>query len=385
MIPRLYANNGFTKVDSGNIIFSNPFVGMLSDAISCKITQTLDNEYTYTLEMEYPISGNLIKYISCRMLIYAKPDIKHSPQYFEIYKISTQINGVIKIYANHISYMLASIPVPAFVGEYSASFALTEIERTSKAIIPHGFNFSVESGIGAGLGMEMTTPRTVRDALLGPEESFTNSFGGEIEFDGLNVNIRSKLGEETSTIIRYGLNMTAFEQDENLMDVYTGIYPYAVETLDGDSTESNVIVTKEKVIYANDDPPYKKVKVVNLTDRFYKDGVSADITPDTLLEAAREYIAENQWGIPFVNIKVSFVPLSQTEEYKGTVGSDEVNLGDTVTVEYPAVGITAKARCVKTVYDALAERYEVIEIGQVKRTIVDTILDIKRELRKSRR
>ena len=388
MIPRLYKNNGFTTDSSGDILFVSPFVGMLSDALSCKVTQALDGEYTYTLEMTYPISGALIKNIACRMLIYAKPDSEHVAQYFEIYKITTPIDGVIKIYANHISYMLASIPVPAFPGEMSSSVSLNQIETSSSALVPHAFKLSVESGIGAGVGMNLQTPRSVRAALVGSEGSFIDTFSGEIEFDNFNVTIKKKLGKETSTKIKYGLNMTAFEQDENLTNVYTGIYPYAVNTItdpDTGATETSVVTIASKILYAEENPPYKKVKVVDLTDKFFENGITATITPATLLEAAQEYISENQWGVPSVNIKVSFVSLAQTEEYKSAVGVEEVLLGDTVTVEYPAVGITAKARCVKTVYDTLAERYDTIEVGRVKRTIVDTIREIKRDINKMRR
>lgn len=140
------------------------------------------------------------------------------------------------------------------------------------------------------------------------------------------------------------------------------------------------------VIYASDEPPYKKIKVVDLTSEFTDAaGTMADVTPENLLEAAREYIAENQWGIPDINIKVSFVSLAQTEEYKGVIGIEDVCYGDTVTVEYPAVGITATARCVKTVYDCIGEKYESIEVGKVKKSIVDTIAKLKKDVNKTRR
>ena len=53
---------------------------------------------------------------------------------------------------------------------------------------------------------------------------------------------------------------------------------------------------------------------------------------------------------------VSFVALWQTEEYKHIANLERVKLCDTVTVEFEKLGISAKAKVVKTVYDVLKER-----------------------------
>ena len=388
MTPKLYHPATFILSASGSsVTFSAIFAGMLADAISCKVTQILDDEYTYTLEMLYPTSGRLSGNISCGMLIQAKPDKQHSAQYFEIYRIAIPIDGVMKIYAHHISYLLSSIPVPAFNRNIMATTALEKIQTTSSALVPHTFKLNRSGEVGSGKVMNLEFPCSVRAAIIGTDIGFAKLFNGEVEFDNFDVNVKERIGEDTSAVIRYGLNMTDFEQDENLTNVYTGIYPYAVQTTTNPSTGESVsnVVTPGYVIYESSDPAYKKVKVIDLTDRFYENGVSAEITVDAVLEAANEYIDENQWGVSNLNIKVSFVPLDQSGEYEYTGGTENVNLGDSLTVEYPAVGITASARCVKTVFDVFTERYDSIEVGKVKRTIVDTILDLKRDIESNRR
>lgn len=390
MIPSLYSNGGFVLNPYGNgVELSSKYIGELYDVIDCKVTQTLGDEYTYSLEMTYPIAGEMYPYIACRMLIRAKPDITHSPQWFEIYRITTPIGGIVKIYANHISYMLASIPTPVFE-ETSPFYSLASIFDITREIFPHAFTATIDpaSSINDSTAeMTIDTPRSARAALVGSEGSFIDTFGGELEFDNLTVTVRDRIGKEVDTVIRYGLNMTSFEQDETLTNVYTGIYPYATYSITDDSgnTATDVVTIKSNILYASDDPPYKKVKVVDLTSKFSKNGITVKPTPATLLEAAREYIAENQWGIPSVNIKVSFVSLAQTEEYRDIAGIDEVSLGDTLKIVYPAIGVSASARCVKTVYDVLAERYDNIEIGKAKRSIVTTIAEMQREIRKLRR
>lgn len=390
MIPSLYSNGGFVRNPNGNgVELSSKYIGELYDVIDCKVTQTLGDEYTYSLEMTYPIAGEMYPYIACRTLIRAKPDITHSPQLFEIYRITTPIGGIVKIYANHISYMLASIPTPVFEESSPLSSLASIFDIPRIVLFPHAFTATIDpaSKINDSTAeMTIDTPRSARAALVGSEGSFIDTFGGELEFDNLTVTVRDRIGKEVDTVIRYGLNMTSFEQDETLTNVYTGIYPYATYSITDDSGNTATDVVKlNYILYASDDPPYKKVKVVDLTSKFSKNGITVKPTPDTLLEAAREYIAENQWGIPSVNIKVSFVSLAQTEEYRDIAGIDEVSLGDTLKIVYPAIGVSASARCVKTVYDVLAERYDNIEIGKAKRSIVTTIAEMQREIKKLRR
>lgn len=390
MKPKLYSPGTWMTV-SGDTFFEKKFIGVLSDALSCKVTRAMDTEYTYSLEMTYPVGGAHFSSIQCRGIITAKPDLERGEQMFEIYRITTPIDGVITVYGKHISYMLASIPAPEFTEPAKAADALKTLKAYSNSVFKHGFTFSIDSSseiLSSSAEMKHEIPTSLRAALMGSEGSFIDTFGGEIEFDNFNVTVRDKIGKKSITKIKYGINMTDFERDENMTNVYTGLYPYASVIIAGDdgSTITNVVTIPSKIIYASDNPDYKKVKVVDLTSKFTgESGVTAEITPENLLEAAREYISENQWGIPNVNIKVSFISLAQTQEYKGVIGIEDICYGDTVTVEYPAVGISASARCVKTVYDCIGDKYETIEVGKIKKSIVDTIATLKQDVRKARR
>ena len=88
----------------------------------------------------------------------------------------------------------------------------------------------------------------------------------------------------------------------------------------------------------------------------------------------------NDIGVPTVSLSVSFQPLEQTEEYKDIALLERVNLCDTVTVEYPTLGVSATAKCVKTVYDALKNRYTSIELGEARTNIADTIAGQQQEI-----
>lgn len=54
-----------------------------------------------------------------------------------------------------------------------------------------------------------------------------------------------------------------------------------------------------------------------------------------------------------------------------------------MTVEYPALGVSAAAKCVKTVYDALKDRYTSIELGDAKANFVDTVLQQEKKIEKA--
>ena len=85
-------------------------------------------------------------------------------------------------------------------------------------------------------------------------------------------------------------------------------------------------------------------------------------------------------GVPTVSITVEFQPLEQTEEYKDIALLERVNLCDTVNVEYSELGVSATAKCVKTTYDALKDKYISIELGDAKTNIADTIIQQQQEI-----
>lgn len=105
-------------------------------------------------------------------------------------------------------------------------------------------------------------------------------------------------------------------------------------------------------------------------------------TVSQLRERAEQYVEDNNIGIPTVSLSVAFQPLDQTEEYKDIALLERVNLCDTVTVEYPELGVSATAKCIKTVYDALKDRYTSIDLGDAKTNMADTIIQQQKEIEK---
>ena len=88
--------------------FASQGLGVLSDAISCEVTE--ERNGMYELQMQYSITGIHFNEIEQRNIILAKSNYTDDPQPFRIYRITKPLNGICTIYAQHITYDLAWNP-----------------------------------------------------------------------------------------------------------------------------------------------------------------------------------------------------------------------------------------------------------------------------------
>ena len=340
MIPILYSPTTTSFTTGG--------IGKLIDAGSCIVTE--ERNGSYELEMTYPITGHLYDEIKQRSIIFAKPSPAQSEQPFRVYRITKPLNKVVTIYAAHISYDLSGIPVKNFTSQ-SVQAALTAL--TTSSVISNPFTFwsdKTNSGV-----MEIETPMPCRTIL----SNILDVYGGEYEFDKYTVKLHSLRGFDNGVSIKYGKNLTDLEQDENCSNVYTGVLPYWTGN---DTTISGSVVNAPGTY------DFTRILPVDFTSDFEEQPSTTQ-----LANAATNYISANNIGIPEVNLTVSFVHLNQTEEYKNLGIFERVELGDTIKVEFAAMGVSSTARCVKTVYNTLLERYDNVELGEVKKGLADTI------------
>ena len=161
--------------------------------------------------------------------------------------------------------------------------------------------------------------------------------------------------------------------------VWTGIYPY----WKGQDTDgSEVVVTlQEQVIYSQhfSDYPYELIIPVDFTSYF-----ESKPTTVQLRAAAKSYVNKNAKNSIPEDITVSFISLQNTPEYENYSALQRVELCDTVTVIYSKLGVTSKAKVVKTVWDLTLDRYKSISLGEVSsnlaKTLTDTITDSTKDL-----
>ena len=346
MIPVLYEQNETN--------FNTNGLGRLSDAISCTITE--ERNGGFELMMEYPIEGIHFSELRNARIIKATPADGRADQRFSIYRIDKLIGGKARVYAEHISYQAAYIPVMPFSAG-SATAALVGLKTNAVATCP--FTFSTDIVSSASFSQEK--PDNMRSMMFGAKGSVLDVYGGEYEFDNLTILLRSQRGSDNGVTLRYGKNITDLSQENNITSTFTAIMPYAMK-------DEQVITLPEKTISASTagNYPYLRVKTVDLSSEF-EDG--EEITVAKLRQKAQAYISSHGIGVPAVSVKVSFAALWQTEEYKDIAPLERVNLCDTVTVLFEELGVSTKAKVIKTEYNVLLDRYDSIEIGQPKQTI----------------
>lgn len=344
--------------------FETQGLGALSDAISCYVTEERNGEYE--LEMEYPVDGIHFSEIAKRCILLAIPSPYRLPQPFRVYRITKPLNGACTIYAQHISYDLSTTPLNPFTAA-NAPAAMNGL--SVNAAIPSEFAFWTDKATVANFAV--TVPSKTRSVLGGQSGSILDVYGGEYEWDGFTVKLHNQRGNDGGVVIRYGKNLTDLQQEENISNVLTGIYPYWTDT------DGNLVVCDPKIVNAPGTYDFQAVDPVDFSQDF-----DEQPTPAQLQARAESYVQANNIGIPVVSISVSFVQLEQTEEYKDLALLEKCDLCDTVTVQFEKLGVNAKAKIVKIVTDVLLERYDSVEIGDARTNIADTASDQQQEIQK---
>ncbi|MEE0914588.1 MAG: phage tail spike protein [Ruminococcus sp.] len=359
MIPILY------KADA--VDFSTFGIGALSECTLCEVTEERNGAFECTLK--YPVTGILFAELKNERLIKAKPNDTSKEQLFRIYRITTPINGIVTIYAQHISYDLSNIAELVWSsGFISPSLAISRI--FTKTATTH--NFKCSTDFSSAKPFSVSKPKSVRACLGGSEGSMLDLWGGEYEWDNFNVILHSKRGKDNGVVIEYGKNLTDMEQDNDFTDVYTDLLPYAVFS---DENTEKVITLSEITLPIIDRPTRQKTLIKDFTE-FFED--KSSINENSLRNKAKEIIKENPLGVETPTLTVAFEPLWKQPEYSAIL--ERVSLCDTVTIRHSALGITAKSKVIKTVYDSLAEKYVSITLGTAKSNFVNTVGDIKTEL-----
>lgn len=356
MKPILFASDATTFTSNG--------IGRL-DCIDCIVTEERNGQFD--LELTIAEAANHAAEIQMSSIILAVPRPGSNPQPFRVYNIQKPINGRFTVYAQHISYQLSYIPcMPFTILADSTACASTLAGLKTNSAEDNPFTFWTD--VTTVASYTQTTPASIRSRLGGVQGSVLDCFGGELEWDGYTVKLWKNRGVQTPTVsLRYGKNITDINQEENISNTITGVCPFWA-----DSEGSTVVTLTEKVVESEyaDNYPYKRTVPLDLSQEF-----EAAPTENELRAKAEAYLDGDGIGVPTVSIKVSFIDLADTEEYKDIAQLQSVKLCDKVSVEFEKLGISTIAKVVKTVFDVLKERYNNVEIGSVKPTLAQTISD----------
>lgn len=373
MIPILFESTART--------FDTFGLGGLPDCTRCVVNEELNG--IYELEMDYPIEGRHFSDLSTQRLIFVNTTPSGNPQPFRIYKITKPISGIVTVFARHISYDLSDYTVIPMLENMEStdpgnvvirkgigkdvSTIFSNLEAMSFPEVP--FSFSTDVTYELEEDLEVNEPMSLRKILGSDDGCVLNKFPGEYIWDTYDVTLVQHRGKDNGVKIEYGINMTDIKSEESYENFYTAVLPY-VKHEEG----SRVYLYK---LYDTDtapDAPLVKADGTFEFEKIYPLDLSSEFkgTPrqSDLYNKALQYIYKNNVGVPNVHVTVSFYDLSDSYD-EGLFR--KVDLGDTVNVLFPKLGVNTTSRCIKTEFNVIEDRYDTLEIGNKEDTLADTV------------
>lgn len=352
--------------EKGTRDFSTLGLGLLSDAIQATTTEELNGQFIF--EMDYPVSGNNADLIKENRIIVVNSGHILKRQGFIIRQIVRKIDLTMTVYAEHVSYATLDVAL-APIGTISGD-AKTALENWKRMLVP-AVDFTVDSDILTTNSTSIGAPEfeTARQGLGGHAGSILDVWGGEYQFDNWHIRLLKQRGKSANAIIAYGRNLISFEQDTNIADTYTSVYPYYQENSGDEGNKNHFLPERTVDSEFVGKYPNPKVLMLDLSNKF-KD--VADYSETKLRNYALSYIQSNNIGVPKVNMKISTVDLS-----RATGGfSEDIDLGDTVNVYFEKLGITTSAKVIKAVWNVLSDDYDKFEIGARRSSLTESISEL---------
>lgn len=341
--------------------FQTNGLGTLEEA-SIKITEKLNGPYT--LDATAAATGKHFEDIKPGNYILCTVDPSGKYQPFRIETVIKKSDQKVEIRGNHIGYELNGIPVKPFNAQ-GITNALQGLKDNSMIENPFLFQTDIQNDEST---YYQVIPQACRACLGGTEGSILDVFGGEYEWDGYTVNLLKRRGADKGVTIRYGKNLIDLKQEQAIENTFTGVVSFW-------SKDDAVSTGEIQYVPNHEDYQKQRIRVYDATDDF-------DTQPSLsqLNARSQKYITDNKIGEPKVNLTLSYIDLSQTENYKGKIPAQAISLGDTVAVYFERLGVATTARVIETKWDSNKNRYDSITIGSVKASLAQTIYDATAEM-----
>lgn len=153
---------------------------------------------------------------------------------------------------------------------------------------------------------------------------------------------------------------------ENIIIYFSEIVPSNRESENTEVSEIVDVQLDDPIIWIKDKSDtrgmlHDRILSLDLTSEF-----DEEPTQEKLKAKAEEYINKNKIGSVKHSTTVSFVDLAQTTEADRYSNFDHIELGDDVEVIYQDLDVDVRLRVISTKYDAIADRYESIDLGEKK-------------------
>ena len=350
MIPILY--------ESTETVFTSNGLGRLRDCLSCTVTE--ERNGVFECEFEYPIDGANFDLIQCGRIIGVTHDDSGVLEPFDIVSYTKPISGVVSFHAVHISYRQSGmVATGTNINSLADAFAMLEGAEPENP-----FTYEADFTSTAYMASADGIPRSVRQYLGGIEGSILDAYGGEYEFSRFRVILHGNRGRNRDFSIRYGVNMIDYKDDTDYSETYTSCIPY----WKGNDNGSDVLVIGNRVDM--DGASYNgrnMCAAMDLTEKFENKPTTTE-----LQNTARSLMNSRQTNLPQTTINVDFVRL-QDLGYEGLDNLLQCNLCDTINVVFPRYNMSGNFKIVKVVWDALADKFESMELGALSTSLADAL------------
>lgn len=348
MIPIIY--------DMNETAFTSNGLGRLRDAISVTVIE--ERNGVYECNFEYPLNGANYDLIQVGRIIGVTHDDSGDVQPFDIVSFSKPIDGIVTFHCVHISYRQSYLTVTGSnINSLSEAFSLLTEAQPSNP-----FSYQTDKTSAGYVGAIDGLPKTVRSILGGMEGSILDVYGGEYEWDKWSVILHSARGKVRDFSIRYGVNLLDYNEDYNIEGTYSSVIPYWT-----DGTEA--VIGNMVSAYGDTVTGRNECVPLDLSDRFEEKPSSQAEVEDM----AVSYMNENNTFMPTQNIHVEFIRLQDMSEFADFSNLLSCRLCDTINVIFPDYNASGQFKIVRTVWDALANRYESMELGNLQVTLAEAL------------
>lgn len=341
MIPMLFG--------AAESAYTTHGLGPIRDATSCLVTEEANG--AFELKLSVPCSSPRLAQLVKGNQILVPPNPYDRPQPFRIQRVTKGLRGEMDVYAQHLCYDLAGVPINRF---FASTAAQAIGYMNSNRLGGDSFVFSTDLVVSNP--MVVSEPTVAWELLGGGENTLTYNYGGELRFDRRSVQLLQSRGADRGFVIAYGKNLTGLTHEESIEGLYTGVLPYWTG---GEDT-----LVLGEVQTAIDTLGFTKILPVDMSADFEEAPSVAQLNA-----AGVTYIREKKIGEPTLRIKASFVPPGS----RGIRALEDVRLWDRVTLRHERLQIDVEASVVRTVYDVLRERYQNVEIGNRLVSVAQTI------------
>jgi len=350
-------------------------IGPLAEAMNPQVTREKHGEYK--LRFKYPINGPLFPELKVGRWVVANGGarLEAKAQHFEIAAITKPINGIVEVYCEHYSFKLlrSAVKVGSAFSNIPAQTALNQLKDRME---PKG-DFTFFSDVTTKASIDFSDPgrfTSAQDVLGGVRGSILDNFGGEYLFNNSEVKLLAQAGRETNIIVAYGKNLSDIQQEESIENTYTSVYGWAKV---GSGDEEKIITLPENFLDSEYVGNYteRRIQMVDFSEKNPKD-------VNALRQQIKQFIKNNNVGVPRVNIKTKFVDLASAAGDDQLKMLEELDLCDTITVAFNDLGINATAQVIKTVWNVTLDTYESIELGDARTDFAKFVEDAQPDTEK---